>query len=184
VGAVKRRVRRVYDISANWKVVIDNYLECYHCPVAHPGFTQLIDLADYRFTEYEFFSTQGGPLRKSDTDPLYNTSGEVQDGFYAYLWPNFTLNIYPGKGNLSLNLFLPLAVDRTRAIFEYCFVDEVGKDEEEDFVRFIEQVQIEDIALCESVQRGLATGYYDQGKLMLRQESSLRHFQKLVYRFS
>lgn len=179
---VKRRVRHQYDITANWKAVVDNYLECYHCPVAHPGFTALIDTDDYTVTEYEYFSTQGGPLKESkDGDPvLYDSSGAVKDGFYAYLWPNFTINVYPGPDILSINLFLPLAVDKTRAIFEYCFVDEVSQVDEEDFVRFIDQVQVEDVVLCEMVQRGLATGYLDHGKLMLKRESALRHFQRLV----
>ncbi|MDP9371988.1 MAG: Rieske 2Fe-2S domain-containing protein [Chloroflexota bacterium] len=186
LGAIKRRVRSVYDIAANWKAVVDNYLECYHCPVAHPGFSRLIDTQNYRVTEYEYFSTQGGPLKAAqgaDEASLYDTSGAVRDGFYAFLWPNFTLNIYPGRGNTSLNLFLPLAPDRTRAIFDYCFVDEVGGEEERDFVRFIEQVQGEDIALCESVQQGLRAGFYQQGQLMLKQEQALRHFQRLVHRF-
>ena len=178
---IKRRVRRVYDIEANWKVVVDNYLECYHCPVAHPGFTQLIDVRDYTIREYDYFSTQTGPLKESQE--LYDASGGVTDGFYAFVWPNFTLNIYPGPGNVSLNLFLPLGPNRTRAIFEYCFVDAVGEQEETDFVAFIEQVQREDIVLCESVQRGLRTGYLQQGKLMLRQERALQHFQRLVSQF-
>ncbi len=181
---LRRRVRHHYDIAANWKVVVDNYLECYHCPVAHPGFSVLIGTQNYTVTEYEYFSTQGGPLKAAQPgeQALYDTAGEVKDGFYAFLWPNFAINVYPGPGILSINLFLPLAVDQTRAIFEYCFVDEVGKAEEEDFVRFIDQVQVEDVVLCELVQRGLATGYLDHGKLMLRQESALRHFQRLVAR--
>lgn len=178
---ITRRVVKTYDIAANWKVVVDNYLECYHCPVAHPGFTELIDVKDYTIREYDYFSAQTGPLKESQG--LYDASGGVTDGFYAFLWPNFTLNIYPGPGNVSLNLFLPLAPDRTRAIFEYCFVDAVGAREEADFVAFIEQVQHEDIVLCESVQRGLGTGYFEQGKLMLRQERALQHFQRLAHRF-
>lgn len=178
---IKRRVLKVYDIAANWKVVVDNYLECYHCPVAHPGFTQLIDVKDYTIREYDYFSTQTGPLKESQE--LYDATGGVTDGFYAFLWPNFTLNIYPGPGNVSLNLFLPLAPNRTRAIFEYCFVDAVGAPEEQDFVAFIEQVQHEDIVLCESVQRGLTTGFLGHGKLMLRQERALQHFQRLVHQF-
>ncbi len=178
---IRRRKRREVEIAANWKVVVDNYLECYHCPVAHPGFTQLIDLNQYVIREYEFFSTQGGPQK--DSRGLYNANGEVSDGFYGFLWPNFTVNVYPGPGNVSLNLFLPVAPDRTRAIYEYCFVDEVTDEEAEDFVAFARQVQTEDIALCESVQRGLQTGYLPRGKLMLRQEKALRHFQRLVYRF-
>lgn len=186
LDALRRRVRRTYDIAANWKVVVDNYLECYHCPVAHKGFSDLIDVSDYTVTEFEWFSTQGGALKESArTDKaagLYDVRGEVTAGFYAYLWPNFTLNIYPGPGNVSLNLFVPLATDRTLAIYDYCFVDEVSAADEREFVRFIDQVQEEDVVLCEGVQRGLQSGYFDQGKLMLRRENALRHFQRLVYR--
>jgi choline monooxygenase len=168
-------------IGKSWSIIIWSV----PLPVAHPGFTQLIDTNNYTITEYDLFSTQGGALReeKQGAESLYDTSGAVRDGFYAYLWPNFTLNIYPGQGNTSINLFLPLGPDRTRAIFEYCFVETVGEEEERDFVRFIEQVQVEDIVLCETVQRGLGTGFFDQGKLMLRQEGALRHFQRLVHRF-
>src|SRR5579875_2594360 len=56
LDGIRRRVHTTYDIAANWKVVVDNYLECYHCPVAHPGFSALIDLDDYQIEEYEFFS--------------------------------------------------------------------------------------------------------------------------------
>ena len=181
-----RRVRRTYDIRANWKVVVDNYLECYHCAVAHPAFCDLIDVNDYEVTEYEYFSTQHGALKKPGkrgrAHPYDTTSGEVRDGFYAYLWPNFTINVYPGPGNVSLNLFVPLAVDRTLAVYDYCFADAVTEAEEHDFVRFIDQVQEEDIVLCESVQRGLSSGYFDRGRLVLSRERALRHFQRLVCR--
>ena len=184
LDALRRRVRRTYDIKANWKVVVDNYLECYHCPTAHPGFCDLIDVNNYDVTEYPYFSTQGGALKSSAREGkgnLYDVSGDVREGFYAYLWPNFTINIYPGHGNVSLNLFVPVATDRTLAIYDYCFAESVSEQEERDFVRFIDQVQDEDVALCESVQRGLRSGYFDQGKLILSREKGLRHFQRLVY---
>ena len=188
LSAVRRRVRRTYDIAANWKVVVDNYLECYHCPVAHPGFCDLIDVKNYIVREYDYFSTQTGALKESaraEGEHLYDvTSGAgsaVEDGFYAYLWPNFTINIYPG-GHVSLNLFIPVDVNRTLAVYDYCFAEEVSEEVAQQFVRFIDQVQLEDVALCESVQRGLRGGYFEQGKLMLTRENGLRHFQKLVYR--
>lgn len=183
--ALRCRHRDEYDIAANWKVVNDNYLECYHCPVAHPSFTDLIDLNNYTVSEYEYFSTQTGAVRESakrGKEGLYEIQAGVEDGFYAFLWPNFTLNIYPGPGNVSLNLILPEAPGRTRAVYEYCFVDKVGEQETADFIRFIDQVQKEDIVLCESVQRGLSSGFFGQGKLMLSRENALRHFQRLVYR--
>lgn len=186
LNALRRRVRREYEIAANWKVVMDNYLECYHCPVAHKGFSDLIDVKNYVVTEHDYFSTQGGPAtaaaREGRVSGLYPIGEGVRDGFYAYLWPNFTLNVYPGPGNVSLNLIRPLDTERTLAIYEYCFVDAVGAEEEREFVRFIDQVQEEDIVLCESVQRGLRSGYFDQGRLLLTRENGLRHFQRLVYR--
>jgi choline monooxygenase len=185
LDAIHRKVRRTYDIAANWKVVVDNYLECYHCPVAHPGFSDLIDLKSYAVAEYEYFSTQAGPPTKSAREGkagLYDISGEVEAGFYAFLWPNFTLNIYPGPGNVSLNLFLPVDTNRTLAVYDYCFSDAVPEKEIEEFTRFIDQVQEEDVVLCESVQRGLRSGFFDRGRLM-QSERMLAHFQKLVYRF-
>ena len=185
LDAIRRRAHRTYDIAANWKVVVDNYLECYHCPVAHPGFSDLIDLKSYAVAEYEYFSTQAGPPTESARKGkagLYDISGEVKAGFYAFLWPNFTLNIYPGPGNVSLNLFLPIDTNRTLAIYDYCFADAVPEKEIEEFTRFIDQVQEEDVVLCESVQRGLRSGFFDRGRLM-RSERMLAHFQKLVYRF-
>ncbi|MBA3822684.1 MAG: aromatic ring-hydroxylating dioxygenase subunit alpha [Ktedonobacterales bacterium] len=185
LGDIRRRIRRTLEIQANWKVVVDNYLECYHCPVAHPAFCDLIDINDYHVTEYDSFSTQTGALKKSAKRGKgkhgYDASQGVTDGFYAYLWPNFTLNIYPGPGNVSLNLFVPLDTHRTLAIYDYCFADAVSDRDVADFVRFIDQVQDEDTVLCEAVQRGMRSGFFEQGKLMLSRERALRHFQHLVY---
>lgn len=184
---LQRRVRRTVEIEANWKVVVDNYLECYHCAVAHPGFCDLIDVKDYQITEYEYFSTQTGALKKSTKrgkgQHPYDASQGVTDGFYAYLWPNFTLNIYPGPGNVSLNFFVPVNEHRTLAIYDYCFAPSVSDAAGTDFVRFIDQVQDEDTVLCEAVQCGLQSGYFAQGRLMLSRERALRHFQRLVARF-
>ena len=48
IDALKFRERREYAIQANWKVVVENFLECYHCAVSHPGFADLIDLDKYQ----------------------------------------------------------------------------------------------------------------------------------------
>lgn len=179
---IRRRDRREYEIAANWKVVIDNYLECYHCPTAHPAFCDLLDVAQYQVEEYEYFSTQTAPERKTRRKRPYEVGEGVTEGFYAYLWPNFTVNIYPGPGNVSLNLFIPIDAGHTRAIFDYCFVQEVSDEVVTEFASFVDQVQREDRALCESVQVGLSSGVFDQGTLMLSKERALRHFQKLVYK--
>jgi choline monooxygenase len=65
-------------------------------------------------------------------------------------------------------------------VFDYCFVDSVTDAEVDDFAAFVDQVQLEDTELCESVQTGLRSGMFDRGKLMLPQERALGHFQRLV----
>lgn len=184
LNALRCRKRDRYDIAANWKVVVDNYLECYHCPVAHPGFSDLIDTQNYTIREYDYFSTQTGGVKQSAREGRrspYVIGEGVEDGFYVFLWPNFMVNIYPGPGNVSLNLIVPQDTERTEAEYEYLFADEVTDGEVAEFTGFIDQVQREDTVLCESVQRGLRSGFFDQGKLLLSREAALRHFQLLVY---
>ena len=165
---IRPRRTASYEIEANWKLVVDNYLECYHCPVAHPGFSKAFDVDDYTLSTYPTFSLQRTPGR-----------GEGE-GLYAYLWPNFTLNAYPGPGNVSLNLFVPLATDRTLVLYEYFLADEISDEEADEFVAFVDQVQREDTELCESVQRGLSSGRLESGLLVPGREDGVRHFQNLV----
>ncbi len=173
-----------YETAANWKVVVDNQLECYHCPIAHPAFMTLVDVDDYTTEEFPTFTVQRGRVRDSaraGSSP-YRIGGGVEDSLYVFLWPNFALNVYPGAGNVSVNVYLPLAPNRTLARYHYYFADAVTDEELAEFVAFIDQVQREDIVLCESVQRGLGSGFYDRGRLFAGREDGLRHFQRLVYR--
>ncbi len=180
--ALRLRETAEYDTASNWKAIVDNQLECYHCPVAHPSFMTLVDTDEYTTEEFPTFSLQRGRVRDSarEGDGPYRFSAGVEDSFYAYLWPNFALNVYPGPGNVSVNVYLPLAPDRTLARYHYYFADAVPDAELQEFVSFIDQVQREDIVLCESVQRGLQSGFYDRGRLFSGREDALRHFQALV----
>jgi phenylpropionate dioxygenase-like ring-hydroxylating dioxygenase large terminal subunit len=181
--ALRLRERADYDTAANWKAIVDNQLECYHCPVAHPSFMTLVDTDDYTTEEFPTFSVQRGKVRESARDGSgpYRIAAGVEDSFYAFLWPNFALNVYPGPGNVSVNVYVPLAPDRTLARYHYYFADAVSDEELAEFIRFIDQVQREDIVLCESVQRGLTSGFYDRGRLIEGREDGLRHFQRLVH---
>lgn len=177
------RERRTYEMKANWKIVVENFLECYHCAVAHKSFADLIDLNEYTVTPHRYFSVQRGPMKASaktseDTTCFLKEDGG-QEGIYNYLWPNFMVNLYPGGGNASVNILLPVAPDRTLAIYDFYF--EEGMAEAETIVEFIDQVQQEDIVLCESVQRGLSSGFWNQGKLIIRYENGIQHFERLVF---
>jgi choline monooxygenase len=183
IDALQFREQREYAIQANWKVVVENFLECYHCPVAHPSFADLIDLDQYQVAPHEYFSVQRGPLKASAKEKReeYFTGNECQEGIYVYLWPNFMLNIYPGPANASTNLILPIDEHRCLAIYEFFFSDRISEEDQRAQVEFIDQVQREDILLVESVQRGLRSGFYKQGQLILSHENGIQHFQQLVY---
>jgi choline monooxygenase len=177
------RERRIYDMRANWKIVVENFLECYHCAIAHKAFANLIDLKAYTITPHRYCSTQRGPLKSSaktqaDAACFLKEDGG-QEGIYNYVWPNFMVNLYPGYGNASTNLIVPVAPDRTLAIYDFYF--EEGMQEAASMVAFIDQVQQEDIVICESVQRGLNSGFYDQGRLVLQYEKGIQHFERLVF---
>ncbi len=183
IDTLKFRERREYAIQANWKVVVENFLECYHCLVAHPAFADLIDLDRYQVVPHELFSVQRGPLKASAQEKRPERFGadECREGVYTYLWPNFMLNIYPGAGNASTNLILPIDEHHCLAVYEFFFSERMPEEEQRAMVAFIDQVQQEDIVLVESVQRGLRSGFYKQGQLILSRENGIQHFQKLVY---
>jgi choline monooxygenase len=75
-------------------------------------------------------------------------------------------NIYPGAGNISTNRLLPLAADRTLAIYDFYFEPSTTDEQAQETIEFIETVQQEDIALCESVQRGLRSRRLDRGRFV------------------
>jgi phenylpropionate dioxygenase-like ring-hydroxylating dioxygenase large terminal subunit len=183
LAGLRFRERRTYDMRANWKIVVENYLECYHCAVAHKGLANLIDLKAYTFTPQRYCSTQRGPLKssaKARADAACFLKGDGgQEGSYNYLWPNFMVNLYPGGGSASTNIILPVAPDRTLAVYDFYF--EEGMPEAAAMVAFIDQVQQEDVVLCESVQRGFSSGLCEQGRLMLQYESGIQHFERLVF---
>lgn len=75
-------------------------------------------------------------------------------------------NIHPGVGNISTNRLLPLAADRTLATYDFYFEPSATKQQVKENIEFIDTVQQEDIALCESVQRGLRSGRLDRGRFV------------------
>ena len=94
------------------------------------------------------------------------------------------LNIYPD--NLSTNLIVPLSEDRTLTIFEWFFHDPQSEPVQEKIrqsVKFSEDVQQEDIAICEAVQRGLRSTFYDRGRYSVKRENGVHHFHSLWREF-
>jgi phenylpropionate dioxygenase-like ring-hydroxylating dioxygenase large terminal subunit len=182
------RERVEWTIEANWKAVVENYLECYHCPTAHPGFSKVIDVdpAAYKLTSDEWFSSQIAPVKagldRPGREPDYMPTGAIQEAHFHYLWPTFTVNVLPGPANLSAFAFIPLSADRTLTVSDYFFGDDATEEQIADLIAFGQEVGVEDQRLVESIQRAAASGGLDHGRLMLASEHLIQHFQKLVER--
>jgi choline monooxygenase len=180
--------RRDYVINCNWKVYVDNYLEGYHIPIAHPGLMREIDYAQYRTDTYRYYSQQFAPIRAmkpSDAGERFYAPGTgLQEALYFWVFPNLMLNIYPD--NISTNVIVPLSVDKTLTIFEWFFHDLDSPKTKERIakaVAFSDEVQQEDILLCESVQKGLRSSTYDRGRYSVKRENGVHHFHMLLAEF-
>jgi choline monooxygenase len=179
--------RTDWQARANWKVMLENYLECYHCAIAHPGFSQMIDVdaGAYTLEPHEWFSSQIAHVKPSALSgegkkPKYAAAGSVTQAQYHWLFPNFTININPGFPNLSIDVWLPLGANRAQGFSEQYF----GKDVDETFAReliaFNDEVGREDDELTDAVQRGLIGGQPARGRYMPREEQLPIHFNRHI----
>jgi len=164
------------EIDANWKIVCENFLECYHCQVAHPAFSELIDVSpeNYVLSSEGRLTTQHGPLR------TVTPADELPRAQFHFLWPNLEINIFPGQPNISIGPSYPLAPERTYRLLDYFFGPEVEQAWIDDLLAFDNQVGDEDLALVEGVQRGMSSGALEHGVLMSRSEQLIAHFQALT----
>jgi len=180
--------RRDYVIDCNWKVYVDNYLEGYHIPIAHPGLMREIDYAQYRTDTYRYHSQQFAPIRAMKEEDagerLYDPEAGLQEALYFWVFPNLMLNIYPD--NIQTNVIVPLSHDKTLTIFEWFFHDvasEASWERVKRAVAFSDEVQQEDISLCVNVQRGLRSSTYDHGRYSVKRENGVHHFHMLLGEF-
>ncbi|MDX6534374.1 MAG: choline monooxygenase [Gaiellales bacterium] len=180
----ERRIE--YDIDANWKIVVENYLECYHCPVAHRALVGLIDVDRYQLTGYEHVSQQFVPAAENGTSgrDFYDKGATVQNGSYSLLWPDFMMLFQPGPAHLNVMYTRPVSADRTVLHSDFYFPAGTAQTEEcTALVEFIDLVQSEDKVLCESVQEGLSSSTAPVGYTMTHAgEELVNHFHLMVCR--
>jgi choline monooxygenase len=164
------------EIEANWKIVCENFLECYHCQVAHPGFSEVIDVSPeaYVLSADGRLTTQHGPTRTAIP------SGPLPRSQFHFLWPNLEINIFPGEPNISIGPSYPLTPERTYRFLDYFFGPDVEQAWIDDLLAFDDQVGREDAILVAGVQRGVSSGAIERGVLMSRSEQLIGHFQALT----
>jgi len=168
IERMRFRERREYLVEANWKVYVDNYLEGYHIPMIHPALYRELDYEKYRVEAYRYHAAQIAPLRAS-------RGREGAEVLYYWVFPNLMLNFYPGS--LQANAVIPLDHERTLTVFEWYGLESQDLSRS---IAFSHQVQLEDVAISNSVQKGLRSHSYDRGRLSVRRENGVHFFHGLL----
>ncbi|HEY9793225.1 MAG TPA: aromatic ring-hydroxylating dioxygenase subunit alpha [Candidatus Obscuribacterales bacterium] len=157
----------------NWKVWVEGYQECYHCPTIHPVFNKDFQLPKYRVENRERFSLHSCERKVPSSSGRFN-------GLWLWIYPNLGMPVYePCFYTLQVN---PLSVNETT--LTYTFHARRGADPSilNDFRSFVDQITGEDIAICEAVQRNLASGLCEQTRLNEKRENGVAYFHSLVRR--
>ena len=178
--------RLTYSIKANWKSVVDNFLECYHCAVAHKDFVSLVDMDNYKVTTHGVYSSHIAPANKSNNSAYSVEDASVQDHAVWWLWPNTCLLRYPGSPNWMVWRFIPVSSELTAETFDFFFEEPKPSAQQMEAIDYIDKIlQKEDIDIVESVQRGMNTPAYEEGRYVCdihgtgASEHAVHHFHGL-----
>lgn len=162
--------------KSNWKIGIDNYLECDHCSIVHKALVSKLDMNQYEFVMHDNYSYQGTPLKGNKPD-----FGLGEGGRYYWLYPNTWFSFDPGPANLSIHQSIPIDHKETKYVYTTFFMSNEMTKEEEALIAIDELVRKEDLDICETVQKGMETGAYTQGRFSLT-ENLVHHFHLLIQR--
>ncbi|ERI07499.1 rieske [2Fe-2S] domain protein [Aneurinibacillus aneurinilyticus ATCC 12856] len=180
LGELKKVWEKKRVIKANWKAFIDNYLECDHCPIAHPSFVSTLDMSQYSIVACENYSVQGTIVKP---DKQYGSvelnKAEFQGGRFYWLWPNMMVTIYPGSGNMTVIQMVPIDHETTLGVYHVFFRDKNLTQEEKDLLAFMEQVRDEDVELVELEQIGFRSRAFKEGRFSPT-EHGVRQFHDMI----
>ena len=179
---------QTFELAANWKNSVENYAECYHCPSRHPSLVDAaIDIDQYRINVYPGYHRHvtTGKGRQQGYTLADDDRPQAQEFASWFLWPNMVFEVYPG-GNLTVFHHVPSGPERTVQETEWYFAGAQPTSAEREVIDFVNVVREEDIPICESVQRGLHSKGYGQGRLVLTpgpssvSENGVADFQRRV----
>ena len=171
-------------IDCNWKVYVDNYLEGYHVAMVHPGLHKELDTDHYLVETHRYHSRQFAPLRPVGahaTDRKYIPREGDDEAHYYWVFPNWMLNIY--QGQMQTNVVVPIDHRTTLVRFDWYALEPPAADDAEwtRLTAFSDEIQAEDIAICEAVQRNLRSRVYDRGRYSPTRENGVHHFHGLLH---
>ncbi len=166
-ASLKCADRGEYRLRANWKNSIENYDECFHCPNRHPTLMEeAIDWGSYRIHTHDHHHTHSST--EKNVAYATKTEGAARPESFAswLLWPNWVIEAYPG-GNLTVFHHDAIGPELTIQRCEWYFTHDTPTEQEREVIDFVHKVRLEDIPLCESVQRGLHSLGYRQGRFVV-----------------
>ena len=179
--------RIVYDVKANWKLIVENFMECYHCATIHPELTEVLpEFADGLAAQ--FFVGHGAEFGEDikgftvdGSDGVDKIPGVTEDQdrryFAVTIRPNVFLNLVPD--HVILHRMFPLAADRTIVECDWLFLPEVvasGVDLEKS-VRLFDLVNLQDFEACELCQSVSDSKTYAHGGVLVPSEHHIADFQ-------
>ncbi len=179
--------RLTYDIRSNWKNVVDNFLECYHCPTAHKDFCTLIEMDTYKVTTHGIYSSHMADAGNAANSAYDVSNATVKTHAVWWLWPTTCLMRYPGRSSMIVLNIIPAGPDRTFETYDFFLETKEPNEAERESIRYLNDVlQVEDINIVESVQRGMSTPAFDAGRIVNDpsgsglSEHAVHHFHGLV----
>ncbi len=182
VGELRINRRVHYEINANWKIALENYLECYHCPVNHPGLVRVIDDRRLQLVADGLRTSQFAPIHPAALEgrgPI-EARGEV-GAAQNHLWfPTLKFNVLPGHPNLSIGPLWPTGPDTCAGYLDYWFANSADAGWIDELLVLDEQIGAEDTALVEAAQRGTTSGMIDHGWVLGGAETLIGHFQDYI----
>jgi Rieske 2Fe-2S family protein len=178
--------RIVYDVKANWKLIVENFMECYHCATIHPELTEVLpEFADGYAAQYyvnhgaEFAEdVKGFTVDGSEgVDLLPGLDPEQDRKYYAItIKPQVFVNMVPD--HIILHRMFPMAVDRTVVECDWLFLPSVvesGKDVTRS-VELFHRVNEQDFEACERTQPSMSSRLYTDGGVLVPSEHHIGAF--------
>lgn len=167
VGSLRRGGRVEYDVAANWKVIVTNYSECYHCPIIHPTLAARSPWQSGR-NDLDEGPFLGGPmdLTRAPRRPPIRALPEEDHGrvYYYSIFPNLLLSLHPDY--VMAHRLQPIAPGRTKIVCEWYFEPSTmaapGFDPS-DAMKFWDEVNRQDFHVCELMQLGVRSRAYTPG---------------------
>ena len=178
--SILRSARRInYDIRANWKLMFQNYSECYHCPGVHPLLQKIspYDSAENDLTDGPFLGgfmsiNKGNSLTMSGhaCAPLVGAVEDVHQVFYYSVFPNMLLSLHPEY--VMVHQLWPQSPDRTLIVCDWLFHPDAFSRSDfnpDDAIEFWDLTNKQDWHVCELSQQGITSRAYQPGPYSTRE---------------